>query len=95
MTKPAVIITGAAGGIGEASALAFHAAGWETFAVDRQPLTNLPAEIHTYQADVSIPEEVSGIFEWVTGYTDALAALVNNAAVQICKPLTMIAFCLG
>lgn len=85
--KLAAVITGAAGGIGAATALAFHEAGWETFAVDRQPLLDLPEDIHTWQADISIPEEVEGIFKWIATHTSALHALVNNAAVQICKPL--------
>ncbi len=40
-----------------------------------------------YQADISKAEEFSKIFERVNSFTKVLDALVNNAAVQVSKPL--------
>src|SRR3989337_2307428 len=82
-----VLITGAAGGIGRATVAVFHRAGWETVAVDRDRAANFPAGVGAHPADVSAPAAVEGLFRWLRGKTDRLDALVNNAAVQIVKPL--------
>ncbi|MBN1267928.1 MAG: SDR family oxidoreductase [Anaerolineales bacterium] len=86
MTRTA-LITGAAGGIGWAAAMAFHEAGWSTFVVDRNKIKNLPEGIQAFQADVSQEEGVRSIFSWFSDYSSTLDTLVNNAAIQICKPL--------
>jgi NAD(P)-dependent dehydrogenase (short-subunit alcohol dehydrogenase family) len=85
--KRVALITGAAGGIGRATTEAFAAAGWETVAVDRQPASGFSKGVRVYQGDVSIPESIAAMFEWLAQQTDRLDALVNNAAIQICKPL--------
>jgi NAD(P)-dependent dehydrogenase (short-subunit alcohol dehydrogenase family) len=85
--KRIVLITGAAGGIGRATVGVFDAAGWETIAVDRQPAGDFPSGVIFHQADVADPESVVGLFRWLRQKTDRLDALVNNAAIQICKPL--------
>lgn len=38
-------------------------------------------------ADVSVPDSVAELFAWLRERTDGLAALVNNAAIQIRKPI--------
>lgn len=81
------LITGAAGGIGTAAVEAFNRAGWTVLAVDRSDKGNYPEGTTFYKADVSEPASVSELFNAVRGKTDHLDALVNNAAVQICKPL--------
>jgi glucose 1-dehydrogenase len=82
-----VLITGAAGGIGRAAALAFHEAGWKTFVVDRGEMQGLPEGMEAFQGDVSLEEGVRDIFAWFGARSSRLDALVNNAAIQICKPL--------
>ncbi|OGO15919.1 MAG: short-chain dehydrogenase [Chloroflexi bacterium RBG_13_68_17] len=85
--KRVALVTGAAGGIGRATAEVFHDAGWETVAVDRQRATGFPEGVHVRQADVSLPDSVSELFAWLRTDVGRLDALVNNAAIQICKPL--------
>src|SRR4030067_2489204 len=83
-----VMITGAAGGIGRASVQLFSECGWRVIGVDRSPFgASFPAEGLFIQADISIGENMAVIFEEVRAFTDRLDALVNNAAVQVAKPL--------
>lgn len=83
-----VLITGSAGGIGAATVSHFHKEGWKTFATDRREAAPDNDEIGFFRCDVSKPDEVQALFGWLGEHTDALHALVNNAAVQISKPLT-------
>ena len=83
-----LLITGAAGGIGRATVEVFAEKGWQVIGVDRQTkYDGFPADGLYIQADISLPEQIENIFEQVSGFTDALDAVVNNAAVQIAKPL--------
>ena len=79
------LITGAAGGIGAAAVDVFNPAGWAVLAVDRSDKCDFPEGTTFFEVDVSGP--VSELFETIRGKTDHLDALVNNAAIQICKPL--------
>ena len=81
------VVTGAAGGIGRATVEAFSAAGWDTVAVDRQPASAFSSSINFFQADVSQPDSVRELFSWFASRSSRLDALINNAAIQICKPL--------
>lgn len=81
------LITGAAGGIGQAAVSAFLEAGWDVAAADRRPLGGASDRARPYRIDVSRPDEVRRLFEEVAGDFGRLDALVNNAAVQISKPL--------
>ncbi len=81
------LVTGAAGGIGSATVLAFSQAGWKTFAVDRRESGDFPVGVTFIQSDVSEQESVSKLFASIADKIDMLHALVNNAAVQISKPL--------
>jgi glucose 1-dehydrogenase len=85
--KRYALITGAAGGIGRATTELFAAEGWETIAVDRRAAEPFPAGVTPRRADVAVPEEVEGLFAWLQQRTDRLDVLVNNAAIQICKPM--------
>ena len=82
-----VLITGAAGGIGTAAVEAFSEAGWAVLAVDRSDKGEFPEGTTFLKTDVSDPASVSELFKAVRKRTDRLDALVNNAAIQICKPL--------
>jgi glucose 1-dehydrogenase len=85
--KRHALITGAAGGIGRATTELFAAEGWETFAVDRRQVERFPAGVTSRLADVAVPGDVEALFAWLQERTDRLDALVNNAAIQICKPM--------
>jgi len=81
-----VLITGAAGGIGSATARVFKADGWTTVGVDRRE-ADVPGLDHLIVADISDPAAPARIFERLAEVSDRLDALVNNAAHQICKPV--------
>ena len=85
--KRVALITGVAGGIGKATAKVFHNSGWQVVGVDRKPVGDLPKEMTIINADISDPESVKGIFKSIGAKEKKLNALINNAAVQICKPL--------
>jgi glucose 1-dehydrogenase len=83
-----VLVTGAAGGIGRATVQHFVRQGWRVIAVDRSPFgEEYPASGLFIQSDISIGENLESIFHQARAFTDRLHALVNNAAVQIAKPL--------
>ena len=81
-----VIITGACGGIGRATVDAFHAANWRVIGVDRSERPDGLAVDEFVQADLGAPDGVAQIRR-ALAHVDRLDALVNNAAVQINKPL--------
>lgn len=82
-----VLITGVAGGIGRATAVVFAEAGWRVVGVDRGADTPPEGVAHYIQADISDITASQAIFTAVERDEGRLDALVNNAAVQIAKPL--------
>lgn len=80
------LITGAASGIGRAAVAAF-AENWEVIAVDQRQLDEIPAGVKSQIADVSDEEEVKELFQWVEAEYGSLDALINNAAVQLNRPI--------
>jgi len=85
--KRVVLITGAAGGIGNATAQVFAEAGWHVVGVDRQDVEAPPWIDHFIRADIADPDAVDEILSAVTAREGCLHALVNNAAIQLCKSL--------
>lgn len=83
-----LLITGAAGGIGLATVKVFAEKGWKVIGVDRKPRTDQFPEKGIYiEADVSQPDQIEAIYDKVSAITNKLDAVINNAAVQIAKPL--------
>jgi glucose 1-dehydrogenase len=83
-----MLITGAGGGIGRATTKVFTEAGWRVIGVDRREFGEPFPENGLYiQADISKPEDLRRIFERAEQFTHTLDALINNAAIQIAKPL--------
>lgn len=86
--KRVLMITGAAGGVGRATVNTFVEKGWRVIGVDRAEFgQDFPADGLFIQADISEPQNFETIFEKVHVFTHRLDALVNNAGLQICKPL--------
>ena len=83
-----MLITGAAGGIGRATVLLFAKKGWRVIGVDRNKYgENFPSNGLFIQSDISEERNIEGIYEKASKFTDTLDAIVNNAAVQIEKPI--------
>ncbi len=83
-----VLITGAAGGIGRAAVALFAEKGWRVIGVDRAPFGDgFPADGLFIQAEISRPESMEFLAGQVQAFSGTLNALVNNAAVQVAKPL--------
>lgn len=84
----AVLITGAAGGIGRATVQLFAERGWRVLGVDRSPFgSGFPQNGVFILADISAGEHLERIFQQAQTSSGYLNALVNNAALQIAKPL--------
>ena len=87
MTKT-VLITGAGGGIGRACVYHFADKGWSVVGVDRADFDgNFPVTGRFIKADISLPSSVEQIFSQTQDFSSTLDVLVNNAAVQVAKPL--------
>jgi NAD(P)-dependent dehydrogenase (short-subunit alcohol dehydrogenase family) len=83
-----VLITGAAGGIGRATVNLFSDYGWRVIGVDRLPYGDgFPGQGLFIEADISESHDLEAIFNRARAYSDRLDALINNAAIQIAKPL--------
>jgi NAD(P)-dependent dehydrogenase (short-subunit alcohol dehydrogenase family) len=83
-----VLITGAAGGIGRATVRLFADYGWIVTGVDRKQYgESFPENGLFIQADISTPDDIAQIFDLARSHSPTLNALVNNAAIQIAKPL--------
>lgn len=93
MPDKAVLITGAAGGIGRATVYTFAASGWRVIGVDRSPFGEDFAAYGLFiQSDIAHPDEIEGIFSQAQAFLGVkglpgLKALINNAAIQIAKPI--------
>ncbi len=81
-----VLVTGVAGGIGTATASVFSRAGWRVIGVDRWGASVAGVDM-PMQADIGEASAVEHLFERISDEVGQLDTLVNNAAVQICKPL--------
>jgi glucose 1-dehydrogenase len=83
-----VLITGAGGGIGRAALRVFAGCGWRVIGVDRreidQPVT---ANGILICADISKEENIRFVYEQAQAFSPTLDAVVNNAAIQVAKPL--------
>jgi NAD(P)-dependent dehydrogenase (short-subunit alcohol dehydrogenase family) len=85
--KSNALITGAASGIGLATVRIFLETGWEVYAADLRATDQLPEEVQFIRCDVSQEDSVVELFTWLGERIQDLHALVNNAGIQISKPL--------
>ena len=89
----AVLITGAAGGIGVATTKALTERGYRVYAGVHGPPDELEpmADVHPITLDVTDPASVAGAVAQVRAMGDeSLAAVVNNAGVIVQGPLELV-----
>ncbi|MGD8406937.1 MAG: SDR family oxidoreductase [Anaerolineales bacterium] len=83
-----VLITGAGGGIGRACIHHFADEGWGVIGVDRADFDgDFPQNGRFIKADISLPASAEKIFSQARDFSPTLDVLVNNAAVQVAKPI--------
>ncbi len=83
-----MLITGAAGGMGRATVQLFNEKGWIVIGVDRNEFgQSFPDNGLFIQADISDPTQLEEIYSSVRNFTVSLDAVINNAALQVVKPL--------
>ncbi len=88
MTKRHVVITGASRGIGRAAWDIFAKNNWFVIGIGRSPMGgDIPEQGYFIQADVSFEKDWQKIKKETSNITDQLDAVVNNAAIQITKPI--------
>lgn len=88
MTKRHVVITGASRGIGRAAWDIFAKNNWFVIGIGRSPMGgDIPEQGYLIQADVSFEKDWQKIKKETSNITDKLDAVVNNAAIQITKPI--------
>ena len=85
--KKVVLITGVSGGIGRATARLFADEGWKVVGVVRKQMDSVAGVRHLICADVSDATAWQHIFDEIHDKEGRIDALINNAAIQICKPL--------
>lgn len=83
-----MLITGAAGGIGRATVHYFSGKGWRVIGVDRNDFGETYPETGLFiRADISDPKAIEVIYSQAKDFSPVLDVVVNNAAVQIAKPM--------
>lgn len=82
-----VLITGVAQGIGKATAQYFHDRGWQVIGGDQRTLSHNVDTMTFHKLDLASSDSIHVFSQWLVGQGVELDALVNNAAVQITKPL--------
>lgn len=80
-----VVVTGAASGIGRATALLFAAEGAKVYAADideaglAQTAADSNGEVHTVRCDVCVTEDIKALMDRAAAETGGIDAVFNNA----------------
>jgi len=82
-TRPVAIVTGAAGGIGEATVRALHEAGYRVFGTHRRPPTSRLRGVEYVACDVTSDASVEAATAEVLAKAGRIDLLVNNAGVGL------------
>ena len=85
--KKVAIVTGCGGGIGNATATYFAENGWLVYGLDINHTLFSNPNIHFVQTDISDTENVQKTLNLISKEHNGIDALINNAAIQVCKPI--------
>lgn len=88
--RRAALVTGCSSGIGHATALRLHAAGFDVYATARRikSLADLAAAgIRTARLDVTSEASMTGLISQITADHGAVSVLVNNAGFELDGPV--------
>jgi NAD(P)-dependent dehydrogenase (short-subunit alcohol dehydrogenase family) len=80
------VITGVAGGIGRACAVAFTAEGWDVVGIDHVDRPDGLVAVQYERIDLSIRTATDRLRD-LFGKLERIDALVNNAALQVSRPI--------
>ena len=81
------LVTGAAGGIGSEVVQEFARRRWRVVGVDRDQPRGFPGGHRFVRADVSDEADALRVFTELEDEVGRIDAVINNAAVLVCKPL--------
>jgi NAD(P)-dependent dehydrogenase (short-subunit alcohol dehydrogenase family) len=82
ISRPTVLVTGVAGGIGLAIAESFAKAGRQVIGIDRRPVTS--SSIHRMHClDLADPQQITGLCTSLLAEVDELEAVVHDAGHQV------------
>lgn len=84
--KPSILITGAYGGMGRATARAMRDKGFRVFALDRA-VGAAEADILPIEADITDETSVENAFRQISEQTDALFAVIHFAGIYMLDSL--------
>lgn len=82
-----VLITGVSSGIGNATAKLFTQDDWHVIGVSRTKADRIDGVDHYISADVSKIKDLDRVFDEIESEEGRIDSLVNNAALQVCKPI--------
>ena len=82
-----VLITGVNGDIGRAIAKNFKLQNWKVYGVDRNNCLDLSYIDIFFHKDLTENDVIKNIIKEIEHTEDRLDCIVNNAALQICKPI--------
>ena len=86
MMRPSILITGAYGGMGRATARLLRDNGYRVFALDKR-VTAQEDGIIPIETDVTSEESVASALDSVRTYTDSLSAIIHFAGVYMLDSL--------
>ncbi|MEE8574018.1 MAG: SDR family oxidoreductase [Thermodesulfobacteriota bacterium] len=88
--KKTALITGGSSGIGRGAALLFSAKGYDVICVDKTDCKEVTEGIRCINCDLKSPEAIEELISSLSKEIGSIDVLVNNAAVQVSKPLVEI-----
>ncbi|MGE4167742.1 MAG: SDR family oxidoreductase, partial [Xanthobacteraceae bacterium] len=84
------IVTGAARGIGRATALRLRSGGWSVVAIDQSPMTDLAGGedgVHEFRCDLTDSAALKNVVAESMELFGKIDLLVNNAGISGAKPV--------